>query len=40
VDRLAPIRRDRPVTFDLPKIETADDLPKATQAIMEAVAGG
>lgn len=40
MDRLAPVRRDRPVTFDLPKIETADDLPKATQAIMEAVAGG
>jgi len=40
LDRLAPVRRDRPVTFDLPRIETADDLPKATQAIMEAVAGG
>lgn len=40
LDRLAPVRRDRPVTFDLPKIETVDDLPKATQAIMEAVAGG
>lgn len=40
MDRLAPVRRDRPVTFDLPKVETADDLPKATQAIMEAVAGG
>lgn len=40
MDRLAPVRRDRPVTFDLPKIETAGDLPKATQAIMEAVAAG
>lgn len=40
MDRLAPIRRDRPVSFDLPRIETVDDLPKATQAIMEAVAGG
>lgn len=40
MDRLAPVRRDRPVTFDLPKIETVNDLPKATQAIMEAVAGG
>lgn len=40
MDRLAPVRRDRPVTFDLPKIETADDLPKATGAIMEAVADG
>lgn len=40
MDRLAPVRRDRPVTFDLPRIETVNDLPKATQAIMEAVAGG
>lgn len=40
LDRLAPARRDRPVTFDLPKIETAADLPKATRAIMEAVAAG
>lgn len=40
MDRLAPVRRDRPVTFDLPKVETTDDLPKATKAIMEAVAAG
>ena len=40
MDRLAPVRRDRPVNFDLPKIETIADLPKATRAIMEAVAGG
>ena len=40
MDRLYPARRDRAVTFDLPKIETAADLMKATQAIMEAVATG
>jgi hypothetical protein len=40
MDRLAPARRDRPVTFDLPKIESVADLPKATLAIMEAVAAG
>lgn len=40
MDRIAPVRRDRPVTFDLPKIESVSDLQKATQAIMEAVAGG
>lgn len=40
LDRLAPVRRDRPVTFDLPKIETTEDLPKATRAILEAVAAG
>jgi hypothetical protein len=40
MDRLAPPRRDRPVTFDLPRIETIADLPQATRAIMEAVAAG
>jgi hypothetical protein len=40
MDRLAPVRRDRPVMFDLPRIETIADLPQATRAIMEAVAAG
>lgn len=40
LERLAPARRDRPVTFDLPKIESTADLPKATQAILEAVSSG
>lgn len=40
LDRLAPVRRDRPVTFDLPEIQTTEDLPKATRAILEAVAAG
>lgn len=40
MDRLAPARRDRPVTFDLPRFETAGDLARATQAILEAVAAG
>lgn len=40
MDRLASVRRDRPVTLDLPRIETAADLPSATQAILEAVAAG
>lgn len=40
MDRLAPPRRDRPVTFTLPSIETTDDLPRATKAILEAVATG
>ena len=39
-DRLAPPRRDRTVVFDMPTIETVADLPKATQAIMDAVATG
>jgi hypothetical protein len=39
LDRLIPVRRDRPITFD-PPIDTADDLPKATGAIVAAVAAG
>jgi len=40
LDRLAPPRRDRPVKFPLPKIETAADALGAMRAILEAVAGG
>jgi hypothetical protein len=40
MDRLAPPRKDRSVTFDLPAIETLEDLPKATRALMAAVATG
>lgn len=40
MDRLAPPRRDRPVTFTLPDIETTGDLPRATKAILDAVATG
>jgi len=40
MDRLAPVRRDRPVTFDLPVIESVEDLTKATKAILVAVASG
>jgi hypothetical protein len=40
MDRLYPARRDRAVTFALPKIDKAEDLTKATQAIMEAVSTG
>lgn len=40
LDRLAPVRRDRPVTFDLPPIESIEDLTKATKAILVAVAAG
>src|SRR5690606_28439257 len=40
MDRLAPPRKDRSVAFDLPVIETVDDLPKATRAIMDAVSVG
>lgn len=40
LDRLLPPRKDRPISFDLPPIETTDDLPKATGAIVAAVAAG
>ena len=40
LDRLLPARKDRPITFDMPPIETTDDLPKATGAIVAAVAAG
>jgi hypothetical protein len=40
LDRLIPPRKDRPISFDLPPIETTDDLSKATGAIVAAVAAG
>ena len=40
LDRIAPVRKDSPVTFDLPKIETAKDALKASAALLAAVAAG
>ncbi|WP_313901509.1 hypothetical protein [Methylobacterium sp. J-070] len=40
LDRLLSPCRDRSITFDLPTIETADDLPKATAAQLRAVSLG
>jgi len=40
LDRLAPVRKDRPITFALPEIQTTADLPKASAALLRAVAGG
>jgi hypothetical protein len=40
MDRLAPPRKDRSVTFELPPIDTLEDLPNATRALMAAVATG
>jgi hypothetical protein len=39
-DRLLPPRRDRPVAFALPKIESVKDVPAAAAAILEACADG
>jgi hypothetical protein len=40
LERLLPPRKDRPVSFTLPRIEGAQDLVKALGAILEAVARG
>src|SRR5829696_7562961 len=40
LDRLAPPRRDRPVPFALPKLDTAEDAKAAAGAILQAVADG
>ncbi|TXN75485.1 DUF5681 domain-containing protein [Methylobacterium sp. WL8] len=40
MDRLAPVRKDRHVQFDLPAIDTTADLPKATHALLQAIAAG
>lgn len=40
LDRLAPARKDRPVTFELPAIETTADLVKASGALLGAVSSG
>lgn len=40
LDRIAPPRRDAPVTFDLPRMETARDAAKAAGAVLDAVATG
>ena len=40
LDRIAPARRDNPVAFELPKIESAADAVAAQSAILSAVANG
>jgi|RhiMetdeSRZDD1v2_1073273.scaffolds.fasta_scaffold1299650_2 Family of unknown function (DUF5681) len=40
VERVLPARRDRPVAFELPKIETAADASKASSAVLGACAEG
>jgi hypothetical protein len=40
LDRIAPVRRDRPVSFDLPKIERPADAVAASAAILDAVSEG
>jgi hypothetical protein len=40
IDRLAPPRKDRPLWFELPKMNEARDALKASAAIVEAAASG
>jgi hypothetical protein len=40
LERILPPRKDRPVSFSLPKIESAADAGKASTAILTAVATG
>ncbi len=40
MERIAPARKDRPVSFALPKIDAVADMPKASAALLDAVAAG
>ncbi|MCW2286225.1 phage tail sheath gpL-like [Rhodoblastus acidophilus] len=40
VDRIAPVRKGRPIQLKLPKVETADDVAAAMAAIISAMADG
>jgi hypothetical protein len=40
MDRILPPRRERPIMFTMPKMETAADAVKASAALVDAVANG
>jgi hypothetical protein len=40
LERICPAVKERPVSFPVPKVETADDVPVALAALMQAVAAG
>ncbi|RYH08824.1 DUF5681 domain-containing protein [Tropicimonas sp. IMCC6043] len=40
LERIAPVRKDSPVSFDLPPMETAQDAAAAAQAVLRAVSEG
>lgn len=40
LERIAPARKDAPVSFNLPPIETAQDASEAAQAVIRAVSKG
>lgn len=40
IERLAPVPRDAPVSFDLPRMESAEDAATAAAAVLSACAAG
>ncbi|OSQ44937.1 DUF5681 domain-containing protein [Marivita geojedonensis] len=40
LERIAPPRKDAPVTFDLPRMRSAEDAAKAAGSVLDAVASG
>ena len=40
VERIAPVRKDAPVSFDLPTIKTAQEASQAASAVLRAVSNG
>ncbi|WP_171130305.1 DUF5681 domain-containing protein [Ruegeria sp. HKCCA5014] len=40
LERIAPARKDAPVSFDLPSIKSAEDASEAAQAVLQAVSDG
>lgn len=40
LDRLYPVRRDRPITFDAPELQSANDAAELSRAIVRAAAQG
>lgn len=40
MERVCPVRRERPVNLDLPEIHTADDVAAAFRTVMQALAHG
>lgn len=40
LERLAPVRRDATIQFDLPALNTSKDAPVAAKAVLEALADG
>ncbi|WP_146347422.1 DUF5681 domain-containing protein [Phaeobacter marinintestinus] len=40
IDRIAPARKDAPVSFDLPAMQSAVEAAKAAEAVLSAVSGG